>query len=191
MLNRVDLLLEAMRFIVPRKIILIAFALSTPSWGAAMVWDGAPITFVKAPFADWTQPENQDRITPVIWLTRASSQGLFNIKTESFYTHDLSPAGTEWAFGTTAQFASLNYTNWETWAGNNPPGTVGRDAVVHLIAEDIYLDLRFTSWSGAGGGGGFSYVRSTNPIPEPGSLALLGAGVWLVSSTGHRPRLFG
>ena len=186
MLDWAAVCLETMRFIVRPKVILITFVLSTPSWGAAMVWDGPPITFVKAPLADWTQPENQDRITPEIWLTRASSQGLFNIQTESFYTHNLSPAGTEWAFGTTAEFASLTYTNWEAWTGNNPPGMVGRDAVVHLVAEDIYLDLRFTAWSGAGGGGGFSYVRSTNPIPEPGSLALLSAGALLFSSTGRR-----
>ena len=118
---------------------------------------------------------------PVSVLTRASSQGLFNINTESFYSHQLSPAGTEWAYGTTDNFASLTYTNWEAWAGNNPPGTVGRDAVVHLVAEDIYLDLKFTAWSGSGGGGGFSYVRSTAPIPEPSSLLVISAAAFLGS----------
>jgi len=36
-----------------------------------------------------------------------------------------------------------------------------------LIAEDIYLSVRFTSWSAFGGGGGFSYVRSTAPPATP------------------------
>jgi hypothetical protein len=148
--------------------------------GAETVWDGPPMTFGKEPLEDWTQPENQDRITANVWLTRASTQGLFNINSESFYTHMLSPAGTEWAFGTTDDFASLTYTSWEAWAGNRPPDTVGRDAVVHLIDEDIYLDLKFTSWGGSGGG--FSYVRSTAPVPESGSFALLGAGALLLTS---------
>ena len=29
--------------------------------------------------------ENQDRITDLVWITRASSQGIFNIKTENSY----------------------------------------------------------------------------------------------------------
>lgn len=178
--------MKTIRFIAPLTAILLAFPIATVSWGAETVWDGPPITFGKAPLADWTQPENQDRITASVWLTRADTQGLFNIQTESFYTHMLSPAGTECAFGTTADFASLTYTNWEAWASNNPPSTVGRDAVVHLLAEDIYLDLKFTSWSGAGGGGGFSYVRSTAPIPEPSGLALLSAGAFLLSSPRRR-----
>ncbi len=54
----------------------------------------------------------------------------------------------------------LTFYTWVTWAGNFPPGTVGQDAVVHLISEDIYIDIRFESWSCCGAGG-FSYVRST------------------------------
>jgi hypothetical protein len=169
-----------MRFTAPLPAILFAFPLATVSWSAETVWDGPPITFDKIAMADWTQPENQDRITENVWLTRANTQGLFNIKTESFYTHLLSPAGTEWAFGTTANFASLAYTNWETWTAGRPPDTVGRDAVVHLLSDDIYLDLKFTSWGGSSGGG-FSYVRSTAPVPESGCLALLGAGAFLLS----------
>ena len=51
--------------------------------------------------ADWTMEANQDRITDNVWLTRANTRGIFNIKTESNYTDNMSPADTEWAFGTT------------------------------------------------------------------------------------------
>jgi PEP-CTERM motif len=119
------------------------------------------------------------------WLTRADTQGPFNIRSEPAYTHNLSPSGTEWAFGTAADFATLTYTTWEMWAANNPPATVGRDAVVHLISDDIYLDVKFTSWTNSGGGG-FSYVRSTAPVPEPGSFALLGTAALVTLA--RRPR---
>ena len=177
--------LENVRLNTP-PIVLFPILLATVSHAAAIVWDGPRTTFSKDPLADWTLPENQDRITPEVWLTRANTQGLFNIKSEPLFTHQRSPVGTEWAFGTTADFASLTYTNWEVWAGSNPPGTVGRDAVVHLVAEDIYLDLKFTAWCGAGGGGGFSYVRSTAPIPEPSSLAVLSTAAFLGSCRRRR-----
>lgn len=35
---------------------------------------------------------------------------------------------------------------------------VGRNAVVHLISDDIYVDIRFASWSCCDTGG-FSYLR--------------------------------
>ena len=146
---------------------------------AAIVWDGPIINFAKAAFADWTQPQNQDQITPLVALTRANSQGLFNIESESFYTHNVSPAGTEWAYGTTDDFASLTFRTWELWNGGNPPSMVGRNAVLHLIQEDIYIDIKFTSWAASFGGGAFSYQRST--IPEPAGFALLGAGAFLLS----------
>lgn len=174
--------MKTIRFIAPLTAILFVPA----TWGASVIWDGPTIPFAKPSSADWTQPANQDRITPLVWLTRADTQGLLNIQSEPAYTHNLSPAGTEWAYGTTASFSSLTYKNWEAWTGNNPPGTVGQNAVVHLIGEDIYIDIKFTSWAGAGAGGGFSYVRSTAPVPEPGSLALLGTGAFLLSSRRRR-----
>ena len=167
-----------MHLLVPLGTAALAFSLTSESRGA-IVWDGPPVTFTKASFADWTLPENQDRITSNVWLTRADTQGLFNIQVEPGFTHNLSPADTEWAFGTTANFSSLTYTNWESWTGNNPPSTIGRDAVLHLVSDDIYLDVKFTAWTSSGGGG-FSYVRSTAPIPEPGSLALLGTAALLI-----------
>ncbi len=130
-----------------------------------VIWNGPSINFSKAAGADWNLPQNQDRITPTVWLTRASSQGLFNIHLESSFTQNLSPARTRWAYGTTAGFASLNYQDWQTWTGGppgGPPNTVGKDAVLHLLDGNIYIDIKFDSWGG--NGGAFSYTRSTPPV---------------------------
>ena len=139
-----------------------------PAGRAATVWNGPLISFTKASGANPNLPANQDRITSLVWITRGTTQGIYNAAQEIRFTHYLSPTNTEWANGTLANYASLTYTNWNRWARGvnpSPPSTVGVDAVVHLIAEDIYLSVRFTSW--AGPGGGFSYVRSTPPPLTP------------------------
>lgn len=144
-----------------------------------VVWTGPVITFSNAPGSDWTQPANQDQLTGDVWLTRATAQGLFNAAVESFYTHTTSPAGTEWAYGALANYATLTYVNWEAWNGKNPPSMVGKDAVLHLVNDNIYLSIHFTYWGGSGGG--FAYTRSTPlNVPEPGvaALALLGLGTF-------------
>ena len=87
--------------------------------------------------------------------------------TEPSFTHSFSPADTEWANGTTANFNSLSYTDWNSWAkGVNagPPSTVGVNAVVHLKTDNIYIDIKFLSWDASGTGGGFSYTRSTPAV---------------------------
>jgi len=128
---------------------------------AATVWSGPRVVFTKTDGADPTQAANQDRLTSNASLTRGSLQGLYNIAREASFTHSASPADTEWASGTTANFASLTYTDWETWARSvgNPPSTPGVNAVLHLKTDDIYLDVKFLSWSVRSGG--FSYERST------------------------------
>jgi hypothetical protein len=133
---------------------------------AQTIWDGPNITFTKSNFAVWTQQANQDRITPNVWITRADSQGIFNINQEASYS-SISPKDTEWAFGTTANLGSLTFTSWSFAMGGNPPSKVNLDMVVHLITDDIYINIKFTSWTtGSGGGspngGGFSYQRSTD-----------------------------
>jgi hypothetical protein len=131
------------------------------------VWTGHEFTFTKAPFANPTLPQNQDRITENVWITRGDLQGIYNAATEDGYTHFVSPADTEWATGSAADWESLTFAPWEEWADGAPPATVGVDAVVHLISDDIYLDIRFTQWSiGGAAGGGFAYVRALPP-PVP------------------------
>src|SRR6266481_1080223 len=131
---------------------------------AATLWTGPATSFVNVAGTDPTQAANQDRLTANVWITRSASQGLWNAATEGGFTHFLSPQGTEWSDGLLANYASLSYVNWNTWAKIQhfgPFGTVGVNAVVHLIADDIYLSVTVTSWGGPGGG--FSYSRSTPP----------------------------
>src|SRR5438045_7852326 len=90
--------------------------------GAATVWTGPHITFTKADYADRTLPANQDRLTPNAWLTRDNSRGLYNAAKEKGYdglSID-SPIGTEWADGTTANYATLDYQAWINWVGESP-----------------------------------------------------------------------
>ena len=85
------------------------------------IWNGPTITFTKANYADWTLEPNQDRISSNVWITRKDSQGVFNIFLESGFEYFDSPLGTEWAFGTTVDYASLDYNDWLSWCGGYPP----------------------------------------------------------------------
>ena len=127
------------------------------------VWNGPLMTFTKQNYDDPSSENSQDRITDLVWLTRGNNGGqLYNAKTESNSSKSNSPEGTRWAFGTTSNLGSLTFS---TFRGNSKPKhAIGQNMVVHLISDDIYIDIKITSWSsGSNSGGGFSYERSTNP----------------------------
>ncbi len=149
---------------------------------ASEIWVGLDFTFTKPPSANWTLPENQDRITDNVWITRGNLKGIYNIVQEDFYqgtgTSGPSPVDTEWAFGTTANLGDPVPPTFNTWAmqaGHSPPSLVNQDMIMHLITDDIYMDVKFLSWSVGFSGGGFSYIRAV--APEPGTLTLLACGV--------------
>ena len=146
---------------------------------AQNLWTGPMIQFQKSNYADWTLAENQDRITDSVWITRANNRGIFNIVLEEEYDKDtkLSPLGTEWAIGSIADgIENLEFTTWNLTNLNPPPEEVGIHKVLHLISEDIYIDIVITAWtpggggSGTGFGGGFTYLRSTPPISNTQAL---------------------
>jgi len=157
----------------------LAAAGSGWSQGSPVIWDGPAFTFVH-PVDVGTSV--QDQLTPNVWLTRDTVQGLFNAALETAYTKQISPQDTAWAYGLLADYASLSYTDWQDWNGKMPPSMIGQPAVVHLLTDNIYLSLTFTSWGGSGGA--YSYVRSTpSPVPEPSPpalAALSGLAGWLV-----------
>jgi hypothetical protein len=146
---------------------------------AATIWNGPSISA-----GSFNEP---DQITPNVWITRGNIEGIYNAALEPGFTHYFSPADTEWADGTTANYASLSYTDWNTWAKNihgGPPYTVGAQAVMHLISEDIYIDVMFTEW-GENDGGSWSYTRSTPATVAPPSSPKLKASVSLADNSFH------
>ncbi len=130
------------------------------------IWSGPDTTIIKANFADFTQAQHQDRITPNVWLTRGANDGMFNIAKESSEGSN-SPSGTKWALGTTKQLGlgELEFTTLKTAANNKMKEVPGKSFVLFLEEEDIYIDVTFISWTdGQSKGGGFSYKRSTNQV---------------------------
>jgi len=139
----------------------LCFWLAAPVAGkAATIWNGPLITFTQAaPYPN--PPGDRDQLTPDVSLTRASTSGLFNGVSETFYTKPTSPADTEWAVGNLADYATLSYTTWQGAGDGNPVFNLpGQQLVLHLISDDIYLSVKFTALGGEGAGG-FSYLRST------------------------------
>ena len=124
------------------------------------IWNGNNITFSKADGADHTQATNQDRLTSNVWITRANDGGqIFNIVKESAANKNSSPAGTTWSIGSINEINSLSFTNFRAAVGK-PKDVVGKNLVMHLVDDNIYLSIKFTSWSD-GQKGGFAYSRST------------------------------
>ncbi|MEY4590350.1 MAG: hypothetical protein RL497_2426 [Pseudomonadota bacterium] len=95
---------------------------------------------------------------------------------ETAYVTNVSPADTEWAFGSISSgVQTLNFQPWQLAVGSPQSNLVNRPMVVHLISEDIYLDIKFLSWHTGRegfGGGAFSYERSTPAVSTPTTLAV-------------------
>ena len=124
------------------------------------VWTGERMTFTKADGADPTLAENQDRITDSVWITRGNTGGqIFNIAQRSRYAKQESPVGTFWAVGTTDDLPDLQFAPFRAAVGS-PKEIVGRDLVMFIEDEGVFIDVTFLSWSQEKSGG-FSYERTT------------------------------
>ena len=126
----------------------------------ATIWRGETKTFTKVDNSDPNSEENQDRITSNVWITRGNSGGqIYNIISETSADSNSSPAGTRWALGTIEEISSLSFSNFRGAVGK-PKNVVGKNLILHLIEDNIFLSVKFTSWS-ENKLGGFSYQRST------------------------------
>ena len=134
--------------------------------------------FRKPDFADASLPENQDRISDEIWITRGNSQALYNAAYEGSYnwngghshTGGPSPSGTEWASGPTENHSSIESYNTFLGAVGGEWGTenlAGQTYSMHIIGTDQYYDIQFHSYTmDQQNGGGFAYIRTPAVGPE-------------------------
>jgi len=154
---------------------------------AATVWSAGPndITFSK--LGSDSPTTHQDHITNNVALTRGATQGLYNIVSEASFTHGVSPADTTWAFSGlnsnptftygqgAAEFGALTFAPWETSLGGATlldTNILAGPGVLHLVTDDIYIDIDFTTWGTGHTSADVTYVRAVAAVPEPASLGL-------------------
>jgi hypothetical protein len=151
-----------------------------------VIWNSGSYTFTK------TSPGQADAIGPNTHITRGSNGFIYN----SFYQNGPSGSGTgclpvsntEWAVGNINDWASLTFVGYVPIPGCSPPGIVNLPLVLHLIEEDIYLQVTFSYWQG-GGGGNFTYTRTTGPSylwstgETTSSIAVNTAGTYTVTAS--------
>jgi len=123
------------------------------------IWSGPMVQFSKVDGSDPSQESNQDRITSNVWITRGLGGQIFNIAKENSANKTNSPLGTLWARGSIDDIDSLTFKPFREAVGQ-PKAVVDLDLVLYLVDDDIYLSVKFTSWS-QGQKGGFAYQRSS------------------------------
>ena len=140
---------------------------------AQTYWTGTNYTF--------TNPGNgaTDVLTSIVMLTRnpaagPSGGGLYNMANQpSPSVGAAPPAGTEWAFATLADYTnnpgSVSFGACPLEQGNSPGNLDGTTFVVHLITNNIYLQLTLNAWGGQGGAvpKSYTYTRSTPAVVTP------------------------
>ncbi len=131
-----------------------------PTPDARVIWTGPNLTFEKIVDSDPQAAANQDRLTDEVWITRGNDGGeIFNVRLEDSSDKGASPQGTQWALGTINEIDNLSFRPFRE-AVDSPRDVVGKDLVLFLTEEEIFISVRFTAWT-QGKGGGFAYERST------------------------------
>ena len=126
---------------------------------SSTIWNGPLKSFTKTDGSNASEETNQDRLTAKVWITRGNNGGqIYNAAQEDKSDKYKSPIGTEWAVGNINNLDKLIFYDFRI--AIQPKNIVGKDLALHLIEEDIYLSVKFKSWS-QGQKGGFSYERST------------------------------
>ena len=154
------------------KVALVALLAATSLAHATNTfWTGPTFTFNHASFTSTadkltTNHVNADAVNN-IWLTRGSSQPLYNAAAESAWNGS-GPAHTLWvvASGDLTNAASLSYGSFAAVVGapgNTPRQSINKTFFVKIVPDNIYLSLKLTAW-GNNNGGSFSYDRSTPAV---------------------------
>ena len=119
---------------------------------------GEVVVFTKLDSADWTLPQNQDRIADSVWITRKHNQSIFNIALETGMTNN-SPLNTLWSRNSIINTDMDDFTTFRSMNDNNPQSLIGDTVSLYLPDYGMYFNVIFSSFSGGNSGGGFSYSR--------------------------------
>ncbi|MEO8150644.1 MAG: T9SS type A sorting domain-containing protein [Bacteroidia bacterium] len=124
---------------------------------AQTIWNAGSLTFTETVSGQMDNITTQTHLTRVTVLYNAVCQTVSGSQ-GCLYT---GPCNTTWAVGTIANWNTLTYQNFYVANGCFPTNGLPKTYVCHLLAENIYLQITFTSW--ASGAPGMSYTRTTGP----------------------------
>lgn len=142
---------------------------ATADDGSCLTWScdytGAEVVdFEKVDLADWTLPENQDRVQANLWITRQNNQGLYTHFDQPSWPGGAvgGPTNTEWKAGLTDEPGT--YDSWLNAAGGSPSANIfeGAEYSLHVLDTDLYFDVTWVYFSNGSNAGGFAYQRVLN-----------------------------
>jgi hypothetical protein len=149
-------------------VFLIVYLIYGSNVHSQTIWNNGSFTFTK------TAAGQQDCITAQTCLTRVTVPYNSVCQTVSGFQgcSYAGPCNTQWALGSISNWNTLSYGNFFITNGCDPSFGLPKTYVVHLLNENIYLEITFTYWQS--GGSNFSYTRTTGPstcsgIPNPGN----------------------
>ena len=146
---------------------------ATCAHAANIFWTGPTFTNVHASFSSAVDKLTTNHVADAannVWLTRGSSQPLYNAAAEGAWNGS-GPANTQWilASGNLTNAASLVYGTFASVVGapgHSPGQSVGKTFFVKIPTDNIYLSVKLTAW-GNNNGGSFTYERSTPAVALP------------------------
>lgn len=160
------------KFIFTNKPPILAMALlafSTVSHATPTFWTGPEIPFFHAAGSTTADEITTNHIgldaTNNVWLDRGTRLPLYNAAAESSWNGVTSPVNTMWVVASGPLTSATNlifdtFDNVVGQPGSSPENSVGQTFFVHIVSDDIYLQLTLTDW-GAHDVGDFGYNRST------------------------------
>ena len=129
----------------------------------APVFGFGQITFTKSANTNASLPENQDRISETVWLTRGTRYGIYNAYDQTSIKNQPT-SGIKLALGSTESLSTLNFETISQW-GKKFNGLDGiwlnENLVLYLTETNEYYNFTMTSWEN---NGSFSYTRSSTAL---------------------------
>jgi hypothetical protein len=125
------------------------------------IWTGATLTFSKAPESDPTVANKTRIALPIMSGSRAvtTADRSIMLLLKMLPANQIAQKVPLWAVGSINQVESLSFTPFREAVGK-PKEAVGKNLVMYLIEDDVYIGVKLTEW-GEQRNGAFTYERST------------------------------